>query len=268
MKEINFDNLFSLDNKSILITGAMGFLGKEIVLALSQFGGNFILTDLSNSVNENFLQEIQNKVRYKFFPCDLENEDDRENFLNNLKDSYGSIDVVINNAAFVGTSSLEGWAADFHNQNTVAWRRAIEVNLTAPFEIIQFLSKTKMLGKGSSIINIGSIYSFKAPKYSLYKDTEIKNPAAYAASKGGLLQLTRWLSTTLASNTRVNSISLGGVFRNQNPTFVERYIKKTPLQRMAKENDIDGLIIFLATNMSEYITGQNFVIDGGWSIVN
>jgi len=268
MKEINFDGLFSLNNKNILITGAMGYLGKEIFLALSQFGGNFILTDLDISADEEFLQEIQDKAECKFFPCDLEKENDRKKLLNKIAESHDSIDVLINNAAFVGTSSIEGWAVDFHDQSTDAWRRAIEVNLTAPFEIIQFLSKAKMLGEGSSIINIGSIYSFKAPKYYLYKSTEIKNPAAYAASKGGLLQLTRWLSTTLAPNTRVNSISLGGVFRNQNPQFIERYIKKTPLQRMARETDIDGLIIFLATNMSRYITGQNFVIDGGWSLVN
>jgi len=92
------------------------------------------------------------------------------------------------------------------------------------------------------------------------------NPSAYSSSKGGLIQLTRWLSTTVAPEVRVNAISPGGVWRNQPKEFTDRYISKTPLKRMATEDDLKGAIIFLASDLSAYMTGQNLVVDGGWSV--
>ena len=92
------------------------------------------------------------------------------------------------------------------------------------------------------------------------------NPAAYGASKGGLIQLTRWLSTTLAPSIRVNAISPGGVFRNQPDLFVKRYETRTPLARMATENDFRGIIAYLASDMSSYVTGQVISVDGGWGV--
>ena len=94
----------------------------------------------------------------------------------------------------------------------------------------------------------------------------MSNPAAYGASKGGVIQLSRWLSTTLAPHVRVNAISPGGIFRNQPAQFIERYASRTPLGRMATENDFRGVIAFLATDMSAYMTGQNLLIDGGWGV--
>ena len=120
-------------------------------------------------------------------------------------------------------------------------------------------------GSGS-IINIASIYGINGPDFSLYEDTEMGNPAAYAASKGGLIQLTRWLSTSLAPKIRVNAVSPGGIFRNQPKNFVERYENKTPLGRMANEEDLKGIIAYLSSDLSSYVTGQNIVIDGGWTV--
>ena len=100
----------------------------------------------------------------------------------------------------------------------------------------------------------------------MYEGTSLGNPAAYGVSKGGLIQLTRWLSTTLAPNVRVNAISPGGIFRNQPDEFVKRYSSRTPLKRMATENDFRGAIAFLATDMSRYVTGQVISVDGGWGV--
>ncbi len=100
----------------------------------------------------------------------------------------------------------------------------------------------------------------------MYKGTEMGNPAAYSASKGGLIQLTRWLATTIAPDVRVNSISPGGVFRNQPKQFVDRYEKRTPLGRMATEEDFKGIIAYLASDLSKYVTGQNIDVDGGWGV--
>jgi NAD(P)-dependent dehydrogenase (short-subunit alcohol dehydrogenase family) len=94
----------------------------------------------------------------------------------------------------------------------------------------------------------------------------MSNPAAYGAAKGGLIQLTRWLATTLAPRVRVNSISPGGIFRNQPEKFVTRYEAKTPLGRMATEDDFRGVVAYLASDLSRYSTGQKLAVDGGWGV--
>ena len=124
-----------------------------------------------------------------------------------------------------------------------------------------------MIAKGKgAIINIASIYGSYGPDWSLYEGTNMSNPSAYCASKGGLIQFTRWLATTIAPRIRVNTISPGGVFRNQQEAFVQRYEAKTPLGRMAKEDDFRGAIAYLASDLSKYVTGQNLAVDGGWGI--
>lgn len=176
------------------------------------------------------------------------------------------LDILINNAAFVATSGLDGWTCDFTGQSIDTWRRALEVNITAAFELSQGLvSLLRASGKGS-IINVASIYGVNGPDYSLYAGTDMGNPAAYSVSKGGLIQLTRWLATTLAPSVRVNTISPGGVYRNQPQKFVDRYIARTPLRRMAVEEDFKGVTAYLASDLSIYTTGQNLLVDGGWSI--
>lgn len=147
------------------------------------------------------------------------------------------------------------------------WRRAIEVNLTAVFHLCQGLAPLLRNSEGGSIINIGSIYGSLAPDWGLYAGTEMGNPAAYGVSKAGLMQLTRWLSSTLAPDIRVNAISPGGIYRNQPQEFVDRYEKKTPLKRMATEDDIRGAVALLSSDLSCYITGQVLCIDGGFGII-
>ena len=181
--------------------------------------------------------------------------------------SDGAVDILINNAAFVGSSELDGWSVPFEEQAIDAWRRAIEVNLTSVFHLSRDLAK--LLSKsetGGCIINIASIYGEFGPDWSLYSGTQMSNPAAYGASKAGMIQLTKWLATTLAPSVRVNAISPGGIFRSQPPEFVYRYEQKTPLKRMATEQDICGAAIFLASSMSNYITGENIRVSGGWGL--
>lgn len=178
----------------------------------------------------------------------------------------GQLDILINNAAFVGTTGLQGWGVPFAEQSVETWRRALEVNLTAAFHLCQGVMPLLQTSGRGSIINMGSIYGEYGPDWSLYKGTAMSNPAAYGASKGGLLQLTRWLATTVAPAVRVNAISPGGIARGQASTFVRRYEARTPLGRMATEDDFRGVIAFLASDMSIYMTGQNLLVDGGWGI--
>ena len=137
--------------------------------------------------------------------------------------------------------------------------------MTSAFHLSRDLAPLLRKSGNGSIINIGSIYGVAAPDYSLYKGTNLGNPAAYAASKGGLIQLTKWLSTSLAKEIRVNSISPGGIFRNQPEEFVTKYENKTPLKRMASEEDMKGIIAYLSSDLSAYVTGQNILVDGGWT---
>jgi NAD(P)-dependent dehydrogenase (short-subunit alcohol dehydrogenase family) len=181
-------------------------------------------------------------------------------------DCFGRLDILVNCAALVGTSELKGWAVPFVEQNADTWRLALEVNLIAPFVLAQACAEALAASGHGSVINIGSIYGMMGPDMCLYENTAMGSPAAYAASKGGLLQLTRWLATVLAPEVRVNTITSGGVWRDQPEAFQARYVERTPLGRMAIEEDLKGAVAYLASDLSAYVTGHNLVVDGGWTV--
>lgn len=266
MKKIS--ELINLKGRRALITGAAGSIGQEIALTIAELGGDLVLVDLPNSNYDLVKKSILDNwnVDIKCIDCDLENETSRISLIKDVIKSNVNLDILINNAALVGDSSLEGWVEDFDKQSVQTWNRALEVNLTAPFHLSQAFTSLLKKSDNGSIINIASTYGINAPDYSLYKGTNMGNPAAYSASKGGLVQLTRWLSTTIAPDVRVNSISPGGVWRNQPKKFVERYESRTPLARMATEEDFKGVVAYLASDLSAYVTGQNIVVDGGWTV--
>jgi NAD(P)-dependent dehydrogenase (short-subunit alcohol dehydrogenase family) len=158
-----------------------------------------------------------------------------------------------------------GWAVPFAEQSIETWRKALEVNLTTPFHLVQGLFGLLQKSDSPAVVNLGSIYGTHGPDWDMYAGTSMGNPAAYSASKGGLIQLTRWLATTLGPRVRVNCVSPGGISRNQDEKFVKKYAARTPLARMAVEDDIVSAILFLSSLSSNYITGQNVEVDGGWS---
>ena len=258
----------SLKGRTALITGATGAIGQEIALTIAELGGSLILVDQPNSNYDYIKQNILNTwdTDIECIDCDLEYESSRKELIKLIIKSGKNLDILINNAAFVGESNLSGWVENFQNQSLETWRRSMEVNLTAPFHLSQALTPLLKKNGNGSIVNIASIYGIKAPDYSLYEDTNMGNPAGYSASKGGLIQLTRWLSSTIAPNIRVNSISPGGVWRSQPERFIDRYEARTSLKRMATEEDFKGIIAYLSSDLSSYVTGQNVVIDGGWTV--
>ena len=260
--------LMSLKGKRALITGANGGIGRQLARTITELDGDLILVDRPNLDYSELLDYIQgdSDSQISCVECDLENEEDRATLVSKVLSQKEPLNILINNAGLVGTSDLKGWVTDFNNQTVETWRRAIEVNLTAAFDLIKGLSpKLKESGNGS-IINVGSTYGVAGPDYSLYEGTEMGSPAAYAATKGGLIQLTRWMATTLAPDIRVNAFSPGGVFRGQPNKFVERYEARTPLGRMATEEDYKGIVAYLASDLSAYVTGQNILVDGGWTV--
>ena len=136
--------------------------------------------------------------------------------------------------------------------------------MTSVFHLCQGLLSILERSQNPSIVNVSSIYGLYGPDWRIYAETSMGNPAAYATSKGGLIQFTRWLSTTIAPKIRVNCVAPGGIQNNQPKTFIQEYINRVPLKRMASPDDVANTILFLASDLSNYITGQVISVDGGW----
>lgn len=259
--------LFSLEGKKIAITGAAGHLGSALAAVVADAGADLYLVDRDAPGLEAVVASVTARATgpVEFFVADLEDEASRTAFVETLGSKTSSLDGVVHNAAFVGTSELEGWAVGFKDQSVETWRRALEVNVTAPFHLTQLMLPLLEAASAPSVVTIGSVHGIVGPDWRLYEDLTMANPAAYAASKAALIQLTTWLATTLAPHVRCNSVSPGGLERSQPSMFVTRYQERTPMGRMGTENDIVGAIVYLLSDASSYVTAQNIVVDGGYS---
>jgi NAD(P)-dependent dehydrogenase (short-subunit alcohol dehydrogenase family) len=260
--------LMDMSGRCAVVTGGAGHIGLAIAESLAEHGANLVLVDRDRIALESAAKYIkeQNGAEVKVVLADLEADGHAAAIINEVEGAFGGLDVLVNCAAFVSTSELSGWSEPFEEQTVETWRRAFEVNLTAVFQLTQSAAPLLRRSGAGSIINIASIYGMHGPDHSLYEGTMMNNPAAYSASKGGLLQFTRWASTVLAPDIRVNAISPGGVSRGQPTSFIERYERRVPLGRMATEEDFKGVALFLASNLSAYVTGQNIAVDGGWGV--
>lgn len=260
--------LMDLQGRVALITGGAGHIGSVLAEALAELGANIAVLDIREPACTETAEKITSMYHVETLPLavDLVDEKSVKATPQIVQDHFGRLDILINCAALAGTSELKGWIAPFEEQSAESWRQAMEVNLTAPFILVQACSEVLKASGHGSVINIGSIYAVVGPDMRLYNDTDMGNPAAYAASKGGLKQLTRWLAAVMAPDVRVNSISIGGVWRNQPEVFQKRYTKHVPLRRMATEEDLKGAAAFLASDASVYVTGHDLMVDGGWTV--
>ncbi len=259
--------LMDLSGRVALITGGAGHIGAAMAEALAELGCGVHLVDRDAESLDRLATRLADTWGSPVwtYVADLEDESARLAVVEDARSRCGRLDILVNNAAFVGDSKLKGWVTRFEDQGLEAWRRALEVNLTATFHLSQACAGLLQASGHGSIVNIASIYGVVGPDLGLYAGTQMGNPAAYAASKGGMVQLTRWLATVMAPGVRVNCISPGGVARGQPEVFVERYVARTPLARMAVEEDFKGALAFLASDLSAYVTGQNLMVDGGWT---
>ena len=260
------EELFRLDGRVALITGGAGHIGLAAAEAVAELGARVVIVDRELSGCEVRAADLHARFGREALPlaADLENADACKDAIAAAVAQLGRLDILINNAAYTGASGIQGYAVPFAAQSVEAWNAAVRVNLTAPFVLAQAAFGELAKHQGC-IINVGSIYGSVGPQNALYEGTAMGNPAAYAATKGGLAQLTRYLATTMAPNVRVNCVSPGGVARGQPAPFVERYIARTPLGRMATEEDLKGAFAYLASPASAYVTGQELLVDGGWT---
>ncbi len=245
-------NIINLKNKFCLVTGSNGYIGKIICEKLLKLGAKVIHTDIK-----------KNKIKSKnsfFFKADLTSKKEIGILVEKINKKFKKIDILINNAGYVGTSSLK-------NDNKFRFNEEyVKLNLNNTILLTELIIPSLKRSKNGSIINICSIYSFLGYDYNLYKGTQMKSPLGYGVSKAGLMHYSKMLSTSLAPKIRVNSISPGGIFRDQPISFVKKYLLKTPLNRMGNEKDVANAVIFFSSELSSYITGQNLVVDGGYSV--
>jgi NAD(P)-dependent dehydrogenase (short-subunit alcohol dehydrogenase family) len=267
-------DLFSLQRKVAIVTGAAGLLGRQHCFALAEAGANVIVTDLEQDRCASLAREITaTSGKSTGIAADITDPASVRSLRDAVLRQYQRIDVLVNNAAINDRFESPDAAAEqskFENYPLDLWNRSLAVNLTGTFLCSQVLG-SEMARQGSgSIINIASTYGIVAPDQSLYTKQDgtqtFYKSAAYPVTKGALISFTRFLAAYWGkAGVRVNSLSPGGVENNQEEYFVRNYAARTPLGRMASPTDYKGAIVFLASDASAYMTGANLVVDGGWT---
>jgi NAD(P)-dependent dehydrogenase (short-subunit alcohol dehydrogenase family) len=263
-----FCKLADLSGRRALVTGGAGHIGRVAAETLGELGALVTISDLDGAAGPAVAASLSDAVGAPilFERADLRNSADITALVEGISHRQGGLDILVHAAALVGTSDLSGWAVPFTEQTVETWDLALRINLTSAFQLAQTAVPIMRRGGSGSIVLISSIYGSLAPDPTLYAGTSMASPAAYFASKGGLEQLGRWLASMVAPEVRVNSICPGGVERGQSPVFQARYRAKTPLGRMATEDDLRGAIGYLCSDLSLYVTGQSLAVDGGISI--
>ena len=242
-----------LNGKVIIVTGGNGLIGKSLVENVNSENGICINADLHNTNDD--LSNVN---------CDVTNEKSIENTINLVLQKYGKIDGLVNNAY----PRTPDWGEKFENIKSSSWKSNIDMQLNSIFLFSQKVLPQMVNRKLGSIINIGSIYGVVGPDFNVYDNTELTMPAAYSAIKGGIINFTRYLASYYGKdNIRVNCVSPGGIFNNQVTEFVKNYEYKVPMKRMGNPEDISPAVSFLLSDESSYITGQNLIIDGGWTAI-
>lgn len=250
---------FSLKNKTAVVTGGAGFIGKTVSIGLAEAGAKVYIADIDK--NTGIKLEKQNK-NLNWIEIDITDLDSVKSCINTIIKKDKKIDIWIN-CAYPRTSD---WITKFEDIKYESWKKNVEMHLNGHFLCCQQIAKQMKKQKSGSIINFSSIYGVVGPDFSIYNGTNLTTPAAYSAIKGGIITFTKYLATYYAKyGIRANVICPGGLFDNQPKSFVKKYEERTPMGRMGKPEDIVGPVIFLASDASSYITGHVLMVDGGWT---
>ncbi len=250
---------FELTGQTVLVTGACGQLGSQFCETLGDAGAKVIVTDSKANSGEVVLQRLKGMdTRAEFIGMDVADPQSVREGFRQVKERNKSLDIVVNAAAIAVFSPFE-------ERPYEEFMQVMQVNVGGVFlccqEAAQLMKKQKT---GGSIINIASIYGMVSCDPRIYTDCDRRSSEVYAASKAAVIMLTRYLAVHLAPHRiRVNALSPGGIYKDQGADFVKNYSHRTPMNRMANENEMNGALLYLASNASSYVTGQNLVVDGG-----
>ncbi len=268
------NSLFSVQDKTVVVTGALGQLGRQFSLSLLKGGAKVALIDIADdckSLPAKF-SDYFDKSRAIYVKSDVTSEASLQSALLDIEDKLGLPFGLINNAALDSPPNANSEDnGPFETFPLDSLEKTMGVNIIGVAKACQiFGSRMAEIGVGS-IINIGSIYGMVSPDQSLYdyrraSGEKFYKPVSYSISKSAIYNLTRYLATYWSKNgVRVNTLTFGGVFNNQDNQFLTNYQAKVPLGRMANEDEYNGAVIFLLSQASSYMTGSNMVIDGGWT---
>lgn len=254
---------FRLDGKNVVLTGAAGFLGSFYSKFLYEAGAKLLLVDTNYEKCCELVEGMEDSFAVK---CDISNELEVEYFVKTMINIAGKIDVLINNAAAKQTTIVKGKNVGFENFPLELWQQNLDVNLTGAFLCCREFGKHMVETGGGVILNIGSKYGVVGCDQRVYGDSGINSSVAYAVTKSGIIGLTKYLAAYWqGKNIRVNCLSPGGVYNYQDKEFVENYLDKTMLKRMATEEDIANALLYLVSDASAWVTGFNMIVDGGWT---
>jgi len=262
---------FSLKGKHVLITGGAGILGRHFCFGLAEAGANLTIVDLNAKESIDLATEVSHKYNIKAISIsgDISSPDFVSKLVEQSSAELGDIHVLHNNAA-TKTNDLNAFLAPYEEYSLETWKDVMNVNIDAMFLMTQAVGKHMIENEISgSIIQTCSIYGIMGPDQRIYEGSNymgspISSPGSYSASKAAVHGLTQYLASYWGEkNIRVNSLTPGGCESGQNETFLKNYSKRIPLGRMAKQHEMVGALIYLASDASSYVNGHNLVIDGG-----
>jgi len=265
MAPINYLEKFSLKDKTAFVTGAAGLLGSSVSEALAAAGAEVVMLDIDQKKGKmlkNKLSVKGRKSRYEYF--DVTDLGQLEANFKKLIKKYPRVDILVN-CAYPRTKD---WGYKVEDLSIVSWQKNIDMQLNSTAWLNKMAAQTMKTQGAGSIVNIGSIYGVVGNDFSVYAGTKKTGPMAYAAIKGGIVNLTRYLASYFGPyNVRVNNVCPGGIFNRQDPKFVKKYAEKTPLKRMGKPEEVASAVLFLASDAASYITGATIMVDGGWTAI-
>jgi NAD(P)-dependent dehydrogenase (short-subunit alcohol dehydrogenase family) len=245
----------NLQNKVIIVTGGNGLIGSEIISKLKTYGAIVINAELT------VVTDLDNGL----YRCDITNDIEINSLFDDVISKFGKIDGVVNNAY----PRTNDWGDSFELVKAESWRINVDMQMNSIFVICQKALEIMKIQNFGSLVNITSIYGVVGNDFTVYDNTGgMTSPAAYSAIKGGVINFTRYLASFYGkNNVRVNCVSPGGIFNNQNEVFVSNFNSKVPMRRMGNPDDISGPVAFMLADESKYITGQNIIVDGGWTAI-
>jgi len=258
--------LMDLSGRVAVITGGAGRLGQAFGETLAELGATVVLFDIAGEKAVASASELQSRFRATVsgLAVDVTSESEVNDAVAAVRRDHGRIDILVNNAAYA-PSGLPADGLELAEQSLEQWDAQTNVLVRSTFLVTRACTEALAASPFASVVNIASIYGLVGPVRSLYEGTTMGNPAYYAAAKGGVVQLTRYLATLLAPRVRVNCIAPGGILTDQPEVFRERYHARTPLGRMAAPEDVKGALAYLASDLAAYTTGQILAVDGGWT---
>ncbi|NKQ38594.1 MAG: SDR family oxidoreductase [Methanosarcinales archaeon] len=261
------NQMFNLKDKVVIITGGCGLIGSAFCNECAMNGASVVIIDINEKLGNELVKSIQKETKNEnilFQKCDITNKEDIKNSIENILKKFGKIDALINNAYPKNIN----YGRKFEDVTYEDFCENVNMHLGGYFLITKEVSKVMINQNYGNIIFMASIYGFSAPRFDIYEGTEMTMPIEYAVIKGGIINLTKYLASYLGKySIKVNAISPGGVFNNQSKEFVEKYCEYVKLNdKMADVDDLIGVLIFLLSDASKYMTGQNIIVDGGWSL--